>query len=540
MANPANTPPWQNAKAEAAFAATGEFDSRWVEERCRRVVANCHPRQRAFVLDPHRRVSALVGRRGGKTTGQRARFVLKMLRVPRARCLYIATTRVAAADLMWGPLKDLLGRLGIEATFNETRLLCTLKRNGSTLKLVGASDTSEVDKIRGNKFHEVGIDEAASFPAARLENLIDRVIGPTLGDYRGTLSMFGTPGHILAGPFYDSTRPSSDRHRRYDDRELPEFASWTSWSSHSWTLLDGAPYVPAMKNAWDEALQEKADKGWSDDHPVWLREWLGQWAADSTENVFKYRPHVEGIAWNQWDPFAEHKLEGVPALAHALAQLDPVPDWHYVVGQDMGHADPYACNIFAFSPSDITKTIWHVYGVERTKMYAKLIAELLLGIELRHEKPTGLLSATGWPDGMVMDADLAVLDELQSVYGLRILKAEKKKDYKLGAIELVNGDLIEGRIKIIKGSALADQLSQLQWRTDEFGQVSENKAQANHSTDTLIYARLLIANLFESGNLETSASSRKSRDDAWKDPEDEPAEDYDGLLAPTMDIDDDE
>lgn len=521
---------WETVKAELAFAASGEFDSKWVEDRCKRVIANCHPRQRAFVLDPHRRVSALVGRRGGKTTGQRARFVLKMLRIPRAKCLYIATTRVAAAELMWGPLKDLLGRLGIEATFNETKLLCTFRRNGSTLKLVGASDTSEVDKIRGNKFHEVGLDEAASFPAARLENLIDRVIGPCLGDYRGVLTMFGTPGHILAGPFYEATRPSSPRHRRYEDRDLPEYEGWTSWSSHAWTLLDGSTFVKAMANAWDEALQEKADKNWADDHPVWLREWLGQWAADSTENVYKYRPHVEGVEWNQWDPFAGRHLDGPPGLKHCIEKLDQNITWHYVVSQDMGHTDPYACNVFAFSPSDTTKTIWHVFWFERTKMHAEPIAKLLIGDALKHEKPSGLFGIIGWPDGMVMDTDPAHIDELQSVYGIRMVKADRKKDYKLGAIELVNGDLIEGRIKIIKDSPLAQQLAQLQWRTDEFGQVSENKAQANHSADTLIYGRLLIAHLFESGAI--TAEARRTREEEIEDPVETNDEDnYDGLLA---------
>lgn len=521
--------PWQQAKAAARFESSAGFDAAWVASKTDKLLASLHPKQLQFVQDPHRRVSALVGRRGGKTTGMLARFVLRMLHTPRAACVYVALTRPNAEELMWNPLKDLLGKLGVEAVFNETKLRCTIKRNGSVIRLVGADDKKEVEKLRGQKFHEVAIDEAASFNAKLLDNLIDRVIGPALGDYRGCLVMFGTPGHLLQGQFYDATRPGSEYHRAYEDRDLPEYDGWTSWSSHRWTLPDGAPYVKAMANAWAEALVMKADRGWGDDHPVWSREWLGRWAADDTENVFRYRAFLDdGLPWNQWDP------ERVGQLGFGVLPAG-VTDWEYAYGSDMGHADPFALNVFAFSPSDPTRTIYHVLCFERKKMYARTIAQLLLGDELNAEKPRGVIGHTGWPVGMVADlAGLgdAIIDELANVYGIRMAAAEKKN--KLSGIELVNGDLIEGRIKILKGSVLEAQLSSLQWAADEFGKLSEKKGEANHSTDCIIYARRLIARLFESGRVAATSPRKVQRDDEPEEPTERKRDDFESLLAPAQ------
>jgi hypothetical protein len=507
-------PTWQDVKAAQRFAQRDTFDRKWIEEKSKLVLDSCHPKQRQFVLDTHRRISVLCGRRAGKTTGFRARAILKMLRIPRARLLYVAETRGHAESLMWNGIKGTLEAIGVEATFNETKLRCTLARNGSQIELIGASDTAEIDKQRGKKFHEVGIDEAASFPRARLENLLQRVIGPALGDYRGVLCLFGTPGHILAGPFYDATRPGSDEHRRYEDRDLDEYDGWKGWSSHSWNVQDGAPFIEEMANTWDEALTEKAANGWSDDNPIWLREWCGKWAADNTENVFKYRPHLEdGTPWNQWDPPRIGPL--------GFAQLpDTFNDWCHVISMDEGHSDPFACNVFAFSPSDTERNIYHRFSFEKTHLYEQKIAQLLIGEDLNHEHPpsTSVIGNTGWPDAMVADMGDGPLAELQNVYGIRITPVQKGFKYKFPAVEVVNGDLIDGRLHILKGSPLEQQMMELQWVANEFGVLSENKAQANHSTDTLIYGRAAIGTLISAGNLTTDKPKPRNR---WDEPPDE-------------------
>lgn len=505
-------------------------DEAWASELVERILAGCHPKQRAFVEDPAMFISARVGRGGGKTTGGKARYLRRMLTQPRAMCGYAATTRGHAERLMWEPLKDTCERIGLrigeDVIFNESKLIFTVKRTGSQLYLAGMDTKSEIIKLRGSPWDEFGVDEAGLQSAKLLEDLVDRGVGPRL---RGPIWLISTPDYVLEGLFYDATRPGSDQHRPYDRRDDPEFEGWDRWSSHFWALNE--PEVLAvrdaqgnypMRDAWQRALAKKASKGWSDDNPIWRREYLGEWAADGTGMVFQYaialgegdKRGPAGTAWNQWDP----QLVGLLGLARLP---DGVADWHYVIALDQGYKDPFACNVFAFSPRDPARCLYHVFSFERTGMYARPIAELLIGKEevaavLAGKgtlKPGGLIGAIGWPDAMIADADEALLAELGNVYGIRIAKAEKNANYKIGAIELVNGDLVDGRLKIMKGTPLEQQLLTLQWKVDEETRMMrEDKAQANHSTDTLIYGRRAVAHLFGGDTEQTSKAAQPYTD----------------------------
>lgn len=500
--------PWSRVKDARRVMSP---DQQWAADIEAKILADAHPLQRDAIRDVARRITYLVGRGGGKTTALRGRALIKATRIRRAKVLYFAKTRMHAKDLMWFPLKDLCERLGlqqgVDVQFNETELRCTILRTGAMIQLSGADDLKEIEKWRGQSFDEVQIDEGASHVPELLATLVFRIVGPRLGDRDGCIVLCGTPGHILRGLFYDATRPGSTMHRAWADRALPEFKGWKGWSSHAWTLKDvialpnAAKLFPALVKLWAEALVEKESNKWSDENPIWRREYEGRWAADDTENVFKYRPHdKDGKPFNQWDP------ERIGPMKFAKLPEDR-KDWEYAYAHDMGHSDPYAFNVFAFSPTDTTRTILHVYGYERVGMYAKPIAELLLGEKLDLDKPAGAIGVTGWPVGQIADMDPAHLAELANVYGLRITKAEKKMDYKFGAIELVNGDLTDGRLKILKDSELEKQLQALQWKADDLGALREDKAQANHSTDTLVYGRRLIAHLFESGQAGTPAAA---------------------------------
>lgn len=456
------------------------------------VASMAHPEQRGFVVDPSLRPCAVVGRGGGKTTGGEFRFVRRMLTTARAACLYIATTREQAEKLMWAPLKNLCGRLNIDARFYEDRLRCVFLHNGATLSLAGADDKKQIEKFRGIPHHEVGIDECASFPPRLLDNLIDQVIVPRLGDYNGTLWLIGTPGKALRGSFYEVTRPGSNLSRPYRERAQPEWAGWDSWSLHTWSLQDAAAAgVKAAKNLWAAALREKKNKGWSDDHPVWKREYLGQWAADDTETVYRYRPHDGGgEPFNQWDP------ERLPS---GLAKLPgTASDWCFVYGMDIGHSDPTAIEVFAYSPTDPSKTLYHVYEFEQRGMYARTIAAHLIGERLDAESPAGIIGETGWPEGMIADiagAGQSLLDELANVYGLRMEAMPRKFGDKLDGIELFNGDLMDGRIKILKGSKLEEQLGDLQWVVGEHGELKEDKGARNDCADAAVGARRIAKHL---------------------------------------------
>lgn len=502
--------PWSKTKLKRRDLSP---DVEWALAIRDRILASCHPFQRDAVEDPARFFTWLVGRGGGKTTAFKAKLLIGLTSVYRGRFVYIAPTLGMATELLWDPLKDTVAQLeglGLLAPgdfeFKEIGKRVTCRRTGATLRLVGADDNRELDKLRGQPFDGVAVDEAALFPPDMQERLAERIIIPRLGERNGWLGFASTPGHVLRGLFYEASRLGSKIHRPYSDRHKPEYANWRRWSSHAWSLKsvaelpDAEKLYPAIVANWRDALQKKADENISDDNPIWKRERLGLWAQDDTDMVFKYRPHdAAGAPFNQWDPAPG--LTELAQLKEAIRKLPKdVGPWHFVVPGDMGTADPFALNVFAFAPADPRRRIFHVMAYERVGMYAKPIAELLLGEQLSLDTPAGIFGVIGWPDGLVLDADLALIEELANVYGVRFLKAERKIDYKFGAIELVNGDFYDGRIFIIKGSPLEQQLLQLQWTTDDFsGRQREHKAQANHSTDTLIYGRRIIAHLFEVG-----------------------------------------
>jgi hypothetical protein len=513
---------------------------------------DCHPFQRAVVETLARFITLLVGRGGGKTTSMRARDIRKLATVRRGKLIYFAKTREQTRELMWNPIRDSLevyeARLGNELyenwEFSEARLTVTCRRTGATMRLLGMDDAAEIEKLRGQPFDQVDIDEAASHKPELLANLIDRIIGPRLGERKGCIVLGGTPGFILRGPFYDFTRPGASvagsdgqpvpLHVPY--RELEHHPGWRGYVSFAWTLRDvldipgAAEKYPALANLWDETELIKANNRWTDENPIWLREYKGQWAADDTGLVFRYKPHVDGKEWNRWTPFGtEQPIAGVQGLRIAVDKLHALhpefTDWRYVITGDSGTSDPWACNVFTLSPQDSERRLWHVFCYEQVGMYSKLFSQLVQGQEQTAaaaagrpmSKLGGLMSVTGWPDAMGIDADGDTVSTLQKEYGLNFTKMDHNPMSKMGTIETVNGDLIEGRIKIIHKSTLEEQLQSLQWSEDVHGNVKESKAQANHCTDCLIYARRLVALLFESGSV--VEDSKPAPPQEYRDPQ---------------------
>lgn len=499
-------------------------DEEWAAGICDRIDDSCHPFQLAATNDPAKRITILTGRGATKTATLRRRLAKKLVSIERAECLYFAETREHAERLMWGPLQEMLDQLEVKADFGIGKLRCTIERTGSVLHLAGADDRKEIEKWRGQSFNEVCIDETASLGSKIVEQLVYRIIGPRLGDKGGCIVLGGTPGHVLEGLFHDWTADGMPAHRPYALRNAPEYAGWKGVSSHAWSLADitalpdAAKRYPAPVALWLEALERKEAENWSDDNPIWRREYLGKWAADDTENVFRYRAMLDGEPWNQWDPprVGDLRFAKVP---------DDLKDVHYAIGMDQGYKDPFACNVFAFSPLDKLRRIFHVFGFEKTQMYARLVAEMLIGKDEVARvlagkgggKPGGVFGVTGWPDAIVADADEAWLAELRNVYGIAIGKAEKNQNYKAGAIELVNGDLVDGRLKVLKDSELEKQMLNLQWKVDEdTRQMREDKAQPNHSTDSCIYARREAAKLFAG---EGDPNAKPSQGAAYVDPQ---------------------
>lgn len=497
--------------SRVAERARARSDNADFEQLAQGLLDDCHPKQRAAVEDPGKRIVIRCGGRAGKTTGARARLMRQCLLVPKSDCLFVATSAGQAKELMWAPLKELVKKTGLDVKWGEADLSMQLRRNGSKLRLVGADDKRQIERLRGVPRHLVIIDEASSYKAQLLNWLIYRVLGARLGDFDGCLVLQGTPGHIFAGPFYDHTCPGSKTSRPYAERDRPEFKGWDGWSFHYWHAGDPEAHAvaPRIKKAWENLLREKRRNGWSDDHPVFRREALGEWAADDTESVFQY-----SVSRNQWDPPRDNP--------HRIAELPKDrDDWEWVLGMDLGGAaDPVALSGWAFSPTDPGKRLLQVWEHEQKGLYARSIAGILLGTdaetgEVRSpDRPGGVIGRLGWPTRAVADRDGsgdAVLRELSQVYGVPFEPAQKRNYY--DNVELFNGDLVDGRAKVLKGSKMEHQLQNQQWEIDpDSGRLTKHKGQRDDLTDSAIYARREAGHMVAEPEAEPERDTRSGAD----------------------------
>lgn len=432
--------------------------------------------QRDFLLDTARRKSLCTPRRVGKTWTLGSALLDDILTRSERNDLYLSLTKEHGRDIIWDWIhrRDTELKLGLQ--FNNTRLTVRAP-NGSKLKVAGAATRDEAEKTRGSPYDMVAIDEAQAFAPSLLSYLTKECIGPGLADRKGTLILAGTPGAILAGPFYQATHPRHENVRPHRQRhDLRWKGRAFSWSFHTWTMEDNIT-VPGL---WEEALEIKRSEGWTDDNPKWRREFLGEWVSDETQFVYAYNREGDGR-----NDFVRETGElagpfGLPA-GHR---------WSYLAGMDLGYEDDFAFEVAACA--DTHPCLFYIPQVSfsRPHLVTSEIGALILRMQsvIEAEDPDfagfeALVADTG---GM----GVAIVEELNRILGLGIEPAEKqrKKDY----IELFNGDLIDGRIKVEPTSTLAQELRTVQWNKDwnipeKRERAREDKRFANHSADAALY-----------------------------------------------------
>lgn len=229
------------------------------------------PQQRAFALDSSEYVSGLCPRRAGKTFAAAVKTILWGFRRADALVLYVALTKGQGTRIIWSTLKRFDSEFGLNLKFYESKHQVVFP-NGSWVDIVGAERISEIEKIRGNPYDLVVIDEGRSYANSKLEEFLSEVIDPGLGDYEGTCTLIGTPGRIPAGLFYEATTSGK--------------TSIATFSKHHWSLADNV----AMPQLWERAQGKLAEHG---ETPRFLVEYMGLWAQDPSDLVFRdFKPLV--------------------------------------------------------------------------------------------------------------------------------------------------------------------------------------------------------------------------------------------------------
>lgn len=248
-----------------------------------------HAEQQAFLSNPARFKCALAGRRGGKSYVV-AYWLLQGWRYrPGQVSLFVARSIGHARDILWDLLKALNRRWEWGAQAHEGRLEMTFP-NGYQIRLRGAQNLSQVERIRGPSYWRVALDEVHLYPDRLLRFMFTSIIRPALADHLGEMIMTGTPGYDLQGMWFERT---------LDPEQFPDKAGdpkKVQWPTHRWTILDN-PHIPDAEQELEDVLSEN---NWSPTNPEFLREWRGLWVEDVGALVYPYRSPVNVFNANDY------------------------------------------------------------------------------------------------------------------------------------------------------------------------------------------------------------------------------------------------
>lgn len=396
------------------------------------------PAQLNFIQDPAKLKAAFCTRRAAKSYSAGLYLIKEALSTPGVSCLYVGLTRESAKRILWKDVLKALNRkfkLGI--TFNESALTATLT-NGSIIYLVGAdSNEEEKQKLLGQKYKIVIIDEAQSY-TIDLRELVYSILKPAVADYRGTICLIGTPGNLTKGLFYDITNGKEP-----------------GWALHKWNTFDN----PFMAKQWQEEIDDLVKA-----HPLivetpWFKQnYLGQWVVDLDKLVYKF---------NQ----SKNLYANLPALLKGT--------YRYVLGVDLGFDDDSAFTVVCYSDNDPNLYILECF--KKSKMDITDVANKIKEYQNLYDF-----------DKIIVDgANKQAVQEIRNRHSIPLRAADKQG--KADFIEIMNSELIQGNIKVHEKAAsiLIDEWLGLIWLTKGDQIVfpkTEHPNCSNHVSDSTLYA----------------------------------------------------
>lgn len=430
-------------------------------EKANLLLQRTFPAQRAFIEDPSDRKAALCPRQCGKSFAVLVYALCTALKRPGARVLVLARVRRQAKGTYWSDLRQFSRDFELGGKFHGTSLEYTLP-NGSTISLAGADTAEEIDKHRGQRYDLIVIDEGKSYSAELMSEMIREVLEPALLAKRGTLAIIGTPGAILAGPFWEITTCQKKEERflarPYGKKDDPEWASVRArWSLHKWTQRDNThcPWI------WEGSVKNKDEAGVADDDPAWMREYLGHWIPDENLLVYAYAKVVDDRV--HWTP-TEGTPFGLPA-GH---------EWRFILGMDIGFHDDTSFVVGAYSETYLA--LIYVHAEKHPHLTISMIAERARALEEQYGGFDVRVADTG-------GLGKTIVESLSQEYGVHFEAARKteKNDH----IKLLNSDLLHGRIQVPRYSVLIEE-----WRTAQWADALKRTVDPNcddHASDGALY-----------------------------------------------------
>ena len=427
---------------EKLVAVIQELERRTAPKRkANEILNSLFKEQQAVASSACRKIAILTSRRAGKSWTICSLMAIQCLLYPNSRCLYLALTRENIKRIAWEILQKLDALHNLNIVFNKVSLTAVFP-NGSSIECGGAKGTmEEAERYLGAAFHLVAVDEAGSFSFPLLKYLIDSILMPTLLDARpeGRLYLTGTPRTVMKGIFYDATT-----------KDLP------NWDRFHWKTSEN-PHVSVQYN--EEIRELKVANPDIEDDPIFKREYLGEWAVEQSELVYRFNPNIN--------------------LINRLPMEETTNTFAYIGGVDIGWNHDCAFIVGCYRKHD--PNFYIVDCFKKPQMLPDSIASVLKGY-INTYPGIYIVADTGGSGAKTITQELAYR------YEIPVQAAEKTTKHEW--IAVMNSDFITGKVKILDRTCgdLVTELTDLTWKEKPNGSVEENPALPNHLCDAMLYA----------------------------------------------------
>jgi hypothetical protein len=400
------------------------------------IQAAAFPEQRKVIDDPAKLKAIHCTRRAAKSFTAGLYMVETALRFPGCNCLFIGLTRQSALDIIMKDILKIIDRKhDLSIHFNNTSLDCTFP-NGSVIRITGVDvSEDEMNKLLGKKYKLVCIDESSLY-TINLRHLVYDILGPAMADEEGTTCLFGTSSNFTQGLFFDITNGKE-----------------AGWSVHKWSAHQN-PHIN-----WAKQLDQiKTDRPLYMETPQFRQWYLNEWVIETDKLVYKFNPERNLFVDR---PHPESK------------------GWHYVLSCDLGWEDDTAIVLSAYHDND--PTFYVISTFAQKHMTFDMVEKKLLEYLNNPQHPVNSVIIDG--------ANKQGVETMTMRSNILFEYADKLG--KVDHIEILNGDLIQGKVKIHRDChELVDEMMSLVWRTQGDKIVypkKEHPSLPNHRCDALLY-----------------------------------------------------
>lgn len=383
-------------------------------------------------------VAALASRATGKSFAAAAKAYKVYYEKPKSTMAILGKTRNSVRAVFFNEVLPYFVRtFNIGGTFNRTNAYWQSNEGNCIIYCIGADSENFQDKLRGLRLDYIAIDEAGHWEIS-LDDLVKNVLDSTTHGRKGQICLFGTPGYVPQGYFFDIT----------NGRKL-------NWSVTKTKDPFVNPYTSSDVHKQIERLQLEYGDVYTS-IPSYKREILGEWVVDISKTTYKYDSDRNDVS--------QEDILGEPEF--------------YIMGLDFAFTGYTAFSLNCVWENNFYTLCTRKHQAVNTDQVGGILTEY-------YQMHKDLVIVYDYAQKFLADA-------IQEKFPhLCFVPAEKMKKYQ--AIEAFNSDLLAKRIRVIP-SACKDLVEEWQtiewWRRPDLlpTEPKEDPKFPNDVADSVLYA----------------------------------------------------